>query len=308
MASNHCMLKVFASDIFCTGRIKKYPSGLTQMLACDRPIFGGSGWEDSDKERHVKDTRRKREGNAALLRSIRRARAQVRDIALCTPFVYFVTLTLDKSKVDRYDMAAITRKLRVWCDNQVRRKGLAYVLVPERHKDGAIHFHGFFNGALAVQDSGTMTMQGWKAPRRPRSARQRAEWAAQGAQPVYNLPAWTLGFTTAIPLYGAYEAAVSYVCKYIGKDMGEGRAPPGEEKTAQPTGKIGGRWYYSGGDLGEPKVEYANLSVRDVAAMPGAYRFDIAEAGLSFAQVYIRPEGVSSENAYHCAESGRAAG
>lgn len=91
-------------------------------------------------------------------------------------------------KVDRYDASAVTRKLNSWLDNQVRRKGLAYVLVAERHKDGAVHFHGFFNDALPVVDSGTLSIGGGK-PRKPRSARERARWLEQGAHVVYNLPA-----------------------------------------------------------------------------------------------------------------------
>lgn len=289
MRPTPCKLNVSGEDIFCTARIKTYPNDTQQILVCDRAIFGGTGWEQKDGDHQVAEApRTRREDPESLMRSVRRARARVRDMALCTDFKYFVTLTLDKAKVDRYDVKEITKKLRVWADNQVRRKGLAYVLVPERHKDGAIHFHGFFNDALPVVDSGTMTCSGWKAPRRPRSARQRAEWARMGAHPVYNLPAWTLGFTTAIELYGTYEAAVSYVCKYIGKDMEPGRPPPDNEKTALPMGKIGGRWYYSGGKLGCPKVEYCDLNLRDVAAMAGAYCFDIPDAGTSFAQVYIK--------------------
>lgn len=288
--------------MFCTARIKTYPNGTRQILVCDRAIFGGRGWEEKAKPPEVQGTRAPPRGDPdALMRAVRRARAKVRDLALCSEFRYFVTLTLDPSKVDRYDVEGIiTKKLKNWCDNQVRRRGLAYVLVPERHKDGAIHFHGFFNDALPVVDSGTLTAPGWKAPRRPRSARQRAEWVEGGAKPVFNLPGWTLGFTTAIELYGTYEAAVSYVCKYIGKGMEPGRSPPpGEKEAARPMGKIGGRWYYSGGRLGSPAVEYCNLELRDVAAWDGAYRFDIPEAGLSFVQIYTKKgEFVNADN--HC--------
>lgn len=296
-----CKLNVSGEDIFCTARIKTYPNGTQQILVCDRAIFGGIGWEQKGGGHQVDEPpRTRRDDPESLLRSVRRARAKVRDLALCTDFKYFVTLTLDKSKIDRYDVKEITKKLRVWADNHVRRHGLAYVLVPERHKDGAIHFHGFFNDALPVVDSGTMTHNTWNAPRKPRSARQRDEWARMGAHPVYNLPAWTLGFTTAIELYGTYEAAVSYVCKYIGKDMESGRSPPPDnEKTALPMGKIGGRWYYSGGKLGCPQVTYCNLDLRDVAAMEGAYCFHVPDAGTSFAQVYIKKgELVNADN--HC--------
>lgn len=296
-----CKLNVSGEDVYCTARIKTYPNGTRQILVCDRAIFGGAGWEEKGKNPQVKATRNKRGDAESMTRSMRRARAKVRDIALCTPFKYFVTLTLDQTKIDRYDMREITRKMSAWCDNHVRRHGLAYVLVPERHKDGAIHFHGFFNNALPVVDSGTMTYNGWKSPRKPRSARQRAEWETMGARPVYNLPSWTLGFTTAIELYGTYEAAVSYVCKYIGKDMDGGRAPPErppsrQKDTALPMGKIGGRWYYSGGKLGCPEVEYCNLELRDIAAMDGAYCFDIPDAGISFAQLYIKKEEGVNKN------------
>ena len=81
--------------------------------------------------------------------------------------------------------------------------------MPERHKDGAIHFHGFFNDALEARDSGTVSLPGQKSPRRPRSARQRAKWLEDGGKPVYNLPGWSWGFTTAIELYGEYDRAVS---------------------------------------------------------------------------------------------------
>ena len=104
----------------------------------------------------------------------------------------------------------------------VRRHGLRYILVPELHKDGAIHFHGFMVGeGLIAKDSGI-------------------EW---DGRPVYNLPQWTYGFSTAQRLYGDYHAAVTYCCKYIGKQDGQ-----------RPLG----RWYYSGGALQEPRKIYGD--------------------------------------------------
>lgn len=256
-------LNVSGADLLCNTRVKRYPNGQADVLVCDRDIFRPEGWEAARPAK--KSPRRGRPGESSE-RSMRRARAQLRDIALCTPFRWFVTLTLDGAQVDRYDMHAVTRKLTAWCDNQVRRHGLAYVLVPERHKDGAIHFHGFFNDALPVADSGTVSLPGAKRPRRPRSAAQRALWLEQGGHVVYNLPGWSLGFTTAIELYGQYDRAVGYVCKYIGKD--------GE--------KVGGRWYYSGGDLRRPVVSYCDFPIREAAQAANAYQFTVKDAGLSF--------------------------
>lgn len=255
-----------------TARIKTYSDGTSEVLCASVPIFREPGWEARSKrprgraeaEEHTSESEyvleaveksiyalereeelsRKRDSDS-LQRAKRRARTNVRDYAMCSDFSYFVTLTLDASKVDRYDVAEVTKKLNVWADNQVRRKGLAYILVPELHKDGAIHFHGFFNKALPVVDSGTMIPPDGGKPRRPRSAAQRAEWASQGGRVVYNLPGWTLGYTTAIELYGERSAAVGYVCKYITK--------------AQT--KVGGRWYYSGGELSKPDVLFTDLDM-----------------------------------------------
>lgn len=248
-----------------TARVKTHADGTSEVLIASAPVFREPGWEErrgrqvappstasrrEAVEMSVWELERREEldrgrDSDALARSKRRARTNVRDYAMNTPFRYFVTLTLDSARIDRHDVKAVTRALNTWCDNQVRRKGLSYVLVAELHKDGAIHFHGFFNDALPVVDSGTMVPPGGGKPRRPRSAAQRAAWAAQGGRVVYNLPAWSLGFTTAIELYGDRSAAVGYVCKYITK--------------AQE--KVGGRWYYSGGQLGRPDVIFADLDL-----------------------------------------------
>ena len=91
---------------------------------------------------------------ASADRARRRAATKVRDLALSNRFRWFVTLTLDRERIDRYDVGVITKKLNQVMDNLVRRRGLAYVLVPERHKDGAVHFHGFFTDAVRAVESG----------------------------------------------------------------------------------------------------------------------------------------------------------
>lgn len=268
-----------------TARVKTYPDGSQSVLACSAPIFGRGGWEERDRweKRKRKPREPPPEGSAAepgsADRAARRARARLRDLALCSDLSYFVTFTLDPGKVDRHDVEAMTKRLNTWLDNRVRRKGLAYILVPEYHKRDprAIHYHGLINEALPVVDSGTMTGAGLKKPRRPRSARERAEWEAMGRVPVYNLPDWDFGFTTAIRLYGDRHKAVGYVCKYIGKDAV----------------KVGGRYFYHGGDLREPVVEYAPIDFRDLEQEPGAYIFDVPEAGLMFAQVFYPGENLT---------------
>ena len=210
------------------GLVYTYPDGSQDILCATAPIFRESGWELSNKwdsphvEKSVREAGKKSDGEDAL-RSMRRARAKLRRLALANDFRYFVTLTLDAQRIDRYDGQAVVKALSRWADNMVRRCGLRYILVPELHKDGAFHFHGFFAGdGLKVADSGV-------------------KW---DNRPVFNLPQWKFGFSTAQELYGDYRAAVGYCCKYIGKQDGQ-----------RPLG----RWYYSGGALNEPQKDYADL-------------------------------------------------
>ena len=221
-------------EIHHNGIVYTYPGGDIDIICCSNPIFREPGWEAAgwgeDRAKPAPSPREKgaKSQGADMERSMRRARAKLRRLALANGFDYFVTLTLYPAKIDRYDGAAVTRALGRWCDNMVRRHGLRYILVPERHKDGAFHFHGFFAGeGLKAVDSGV-------------------EW---DGRPVYNLPQWTLGFTTAQALYGEYSAAVGYCCKYIGKQEGE-----------RPLG----RWYYSGWALKEPDKTYCDLEYRSV--------------------------------------------
>ena len=266
------LLHVSAADAKSFARCRTYPAtNQFEIMAASRPIFGG-GWE-SDAPKKAAGRR----SSAPDDRAERRARRRVRDLSLSNKFDYFVTLTLDKSKVDRYDAAAVGAKLRRWLSNQVQRKGLQYILVPELHQDGAIHFHGFFNSALPVVESGTFTNvpderrsgKRRSRPAKPRSNAQRLRWLEAGAQPVYNLPAWPLGFSTAVRLYGDYPAAVAYVCKYVSKD--------GQ--------KIGGRWFYSGGGLAEPVDVPVEATVDEIAAIDGAYYSELPGIRLRLAAV-----------------------
>ena len=264
-------------------RIKEYPQGFVEVLTCSRPIFREPGWEDADFWSSSGDDQKCAqmslgETSAAdnLARAVRRAKQNLRDLALCNEMKYFVTLTLDRAEIDRYDMTVIVRKLNAWCSNQVQRCGLAYILVPERHKDGAVHFHGFINDALDVVDSGTLSVPGSKKPRKPRSKAQRAEWLAHGGRIVYNLPGWKIGFSTAIELYGDSVAAVNYCCKYVGKQQG-GDLPE----------KIGGRWFYHGGCRNRPEVTYGDVDFDNMALLENAFAFEVPAASAMFVKEWI---------------------
>lgn len=156
------------------------------------------------------------DGGGSHLDPDMRARRKAFDLIALTRWDWFVTLTLDKSKIDRGDVKAFSSKLKRYLDNLVQRQGIGYVLVPELHQDGKYHAHALIRGDLQVVDSGTVTWIGNKRPVKPETARKRGVpqdvWMT-----VYNVPSWKLGFTTAIRTYGSGEELARYVGKYITK-------------------------------------------------------------------------------------------
>ncbi len=82
--------------------------------------------------------------------SYSRSRRVVLQCALCNQWDYFVTITVSPEKFDRYTLKPIWDALyeffRFYRDTY--SSGFKYLLVPEYHKDGAWHFHGFLFGIL----------------------------------------------------------------------------------------------------------------------------------------------------------------
>lgn len=179
--------------------------------------------------------------------SMKRAIDKAFEIGLANNFQYFVTLTLDESKIDRYTPSLIYPKLRNFLHNATRRKNMDYILFPEYHKQRpgeekpAIHFHGLINAEnLSLTDSGKKTEKG---------------------QTVYNWNDWKYGFSTLIKLDGN-TAVVRYVTKYITK----GNA------------KIFGKFYLSGGKTLKREVPAEFLNI-DYATFEGD-EYEVPSAGM----------------------------
>jgi hypothetical protein len=273
------------NDLMANAIVYTYPCGNVDIICASDKVFVPEGYENAEDyawpgregPAPAKREKGKKSDGDDMLRSMRRARAQLRRLALSNEFEYFVTLTLDKEKIDRYDGAAVTKVLNRWCDNMVRRHGLRYIIVPEMHQDGAWHFHGFFAGeGLVVVDSGTIKLPGIKKPKRPRGPLERAQWLEKdGGHIVYNLPQWTYGFSTAIALYGEYCAAVGYISKYIGK-----------QEVQRPLG----RWYYSGGALAKPEKTYITLDYRSLAQDYKGEAFEVLIPGSKLLVIHTKEE------------------
>lgn len=253
-------LRVTQSEVGGNAILYTYPTGNVDIICAAEKVFMPEGYENAaDWGRKGPAPAARQKGKKSedqdMMRSMRRARANLRRLALSNQFRWFVTLTLDGLKIDRYDGAAITKRLNQWCSNMVQRNGLKYILVPEQHKDGAWHFHGFFSDCVKAVDSGHKDAHG---------------------HPVYNLPEWTYGFTTAIELYGDYAGAVAYVCKYIGKQ--EGQRPLG-------------RWYYSGGALAKPEKLIVTLDYAELARDCKGKAVELEIPGTKMLVIHTKQEG-----------------
>ena len=93
-----------------------------------------------------------------LQKSINRTKTKISDYVLCNNFSHFATFTFDprnpkvKSEENRHDFQKISSLLKNWLKteqlNHFRRHGrkFRYLIVPERHKNGAWHFHALLEG------------------------------------------------------------------------------------------------------------------------------------------------------------------
>ncbi|SCJ52447.1 Uncharacterised protein [uncultured Eubacterium sp.] len=80
--------------------------------------------------------------------SVSRAKNAILGYGKCNEWDYFVTFTLDPRKYDRYDLGRWRKDFSQYIRDRRKQNGydLRYLLIPERHKDGAWHMHGLMGG------------------------------------------------------------------------------------------------------------------------------------------------------------------
>lgn len=197
--------------------IKEYPnSNLVNVAVFNRIIVNDFEY----KIKHIRDKdvlsadEIKFQAEEADRIARQRALHKIFDIAMLNDWQYFVTFTFNDQIQNAYDYQGSIEKVKKWCDNNVQRKGLRYLLVPELHpKSKRVHLHGllYFPVAPALNFSGHYD---------------------KSRRPIYNLPLWSFGFSTIVMLDdNTIDRTSRYITKYITKDIG----------------KIAGNYYYAGG-------------------------------------------------------------
>lgn len=257
------------NEVMHNTKIMRYPDGSSKVVCCSKPIFREPGYESAEaplwKPANHQEKRSYNMDNPTRSDSLRRSRQSVYDIAFLNSFSHFVTLTIAPENcigIDRNDPVQVGRYVDRFFRNQAYRHGVSYLLVPEPHKDCAIHIHGFVSG-FDVVNSGTVKAPGYSKPIRLDTALKKG-FSPDDLHTVYNIPAWTLGFSTAIEPYGVYEYAVRYLLEYVTKD----------------SKKIFGKFYFSGGKglIRKPPMRLTDLDFSSV----NAPSYDVEQAGLSF--------------------------
>lgn len=175
------------------------------------------------------------EDNKTAWKNLHRAKINAFDKICCNPDLdTFATFTISPEHVeDRASWDDVYKRLKVWLSNRVSRAGLKYVICPERHKKGGIHFHALMNSSALRLTPATNAHTG--AP------------LEHNGQPLYNISDFPFGFTSAELVQDATrdrEAVAKYIFKYMGKQGIEG--------------KIGGRYALTGGELAKPIYLYSN--------------------------------------------------
>ena len=143
--------------------------------------------------------------------NLSRAKQKIFEYAYCNEFEYFITLTLDKRKFNRYDLKEYKIALHQFLNNYSKKYHIKieYVMVPEMHEDGAWHIHGLIKGIPKEDLISFDDME--KVPK---------DLLGQG---FYNwLPyAEKFGFNS-LGVIRSQEGVSKYITKYIKKSLGSG--------------------------------------------------------------------------------------
>lgn len=171
--------------------VKKYPTGINRVR-----IFKNAKWKG------LTQFRSKIRGDSLVSSSrvrsdsIKRKKDMIFDLSVCNDWKYFVTLTFNPEKIDRYDYVLCVKKLSLFLNNYRKvDKSFKYIFVPELHKDSAVHFHGLIYCSNKYMIDSSVKSNG---------------------KVIYNWYKWKWGFSTATLITDKLKVSY-YITKYLTK-------------------------------------------------------------------------------------------
>lgn len=119
--------------------IQQYTEQIYKIVKFKRPIGNLEGLY------YARNTENTVKHDSAYSRACR----VVLELGLCNSWDWFFTGTLDPKKFDRFNLDVFRKSLSQWLRDQRKKfsgHSFSFLLVPEHHKDGAWHLHGFLSG------------------------------------------------------------------------------------------------------------------------------------------------------------------
>lgn len=122
--------------------LKDYNGNGSKIILCN--ALRKKGFEFDNNAKYRCEINEKK-----LDENIIRAKSRVKELALCNPWEYFVTLTIDPKKYDRTKLENYYKDFSQWLRDYRKKYNcdIKYLFIPELHKDGVSwHMHGFLMG------------------------------------------------------------------------------------------------------------------------------------------------------------------
>lgn len=153
------------------------------------------------KKKRTKEEEEKKKINDNILRSQRRIKSTISDYIKSNDFKYFLTLT-DREQLK--DLQQAKTRMQNWLSNIRKRyyPNLMYIVIPELHKSGAIHWHGVMSECICKD----LVTANYSVMR------------YKGKNKLYNLTTWRFGFSSVNEIEHIGKLS-NYITKYITKDI-----------------------------------------------------------------------------------------
>lgn len=192
-----------------------------------------------------------------LAESLSRTKSTIFELALCNPWEWFVTLTLNPEYHDRENLKVYQKKLSEFLKNynRLNKTAIRYLLIPELHNDKiSWHMHGLMMG-LPEEHLEAFS-------EKERLPLQILIELKRGNQ-IYHWPAYekAFGYITISKIRSG-EAVSKYITKYITKELNETRIDLNDHLYYCSKGLKRAEKLYQGPLTREIEADYSNEYVQ----------------------------------------------